>query len=183
LRRYQSLLDVSAVVFYWVLPLVIVVLLEKRAVRSLGLTVRRDQWLRFSLYAVAGLVFPALIVGVDRDLLLELLQQIAFIGLPEEVFFRGYLMARLCNWMGRWRGLGISAVLFGLGHFITLVSQHGLRHPLSEAGVGLYTAFGGLLLGYVFLRSQSVVPGAIIHVAANAYLYRLLERAGKVIAR
>jgi membrane protease YdiL (CAAX protease family) len=68
----------------------------------------------------------------------------------------------------------VAALLFGIGHLTSLVGQHGLRYPLQDLGVVAQTVIGGLLLGYVYSRSRSIIPAAIIHVAGNLYLGRVL---------
>ncbi len=58
---------------------------------------------------------------------------------------------------------------------ISRLSQHGLRYPDRLAILFLQTSAGGLLLGYIYLRAKSIVPGAIVHTSMNAYLSRLIE--------
>jgi membrane protease YdiL (CAAX protease family) len=99
-----------------------------------------------------------------------------YIGVAEEVFSRGYLMRRLCDWLGNSKGLLLNALIFGLAHAISRLSQHGLRYPDRLAIVTLQACAGGLLLGDIYLRAKSIVPGAIVHTAMNAYLPRLIER-------
>jgi membrane protease YdiL (CAAX protease family) len=55
------------------------------------------------------------------------------------------------------------------------VSQHGFKHPLPDTLNGLQTFLGGLFLGYIYIRSRSVVPGSIFHVSTNAYIPRFIE--------
>ena len=97
-----------------------------------------------------------------------------YIGLAEEVFLRGYVMFRLCLWLGDVKGLLLNGLIFGLTHVVSRVSQHGLDHPL-HALLGLQTFLGGLLLGYINLEAKSVIPGTIMHVAMNAYIGRFTE--------
>jgi hypothetical protein len=100
-----SLIPIAGFLFSWVVPLAIVYGIEKRDVRSLGLCIRCELYARYVLYALVGLVFPAFVFGADRALLLEFVEQIAYIGVAEELFPRGYLMARLCDWLGERKGL------------------------------------------------------------------------------
>jgi membrane protease YdiL (CAAX protease family) len=161
---------------HWVVPLAMVRLVEKRGVGSLGLIVRRERRVAYALYGIIGLVLPLFFVGADRGLLVELAEQIVYIGLAEELFFRGYLLTRLCDWLGdRW-GILLSSLIFGVGHIVSRVSQHGLAYPGHDLMLGLQTFLGGLLLGWVYLRSgRSIVPVSIIHVSANMYLERIIS--------
>lgn len=173
LRRIPAVPIVTAV-FFWVVPLLIVYLFEKRGASFLGLVVPRERHVRYALYAVAGLVVPAVFVGVDRTLMSELIEQFVYIGLAEEIFNRGYLMRRLCDWLGDRQGLFLSSLLFGLSHIVSRLSQHGFRYPLDDLFLGFQTLIGGLILGYMYLRAKNIVPPAIFHVSTNMYLDRIV---------
>ena len=160
------------------MPLAVVYGIEKRDVCSLGLCLRRELYARYALYALIGLVFPAFVLGADRALLLEFVEQIAYIGVAEELFSRDYLMARLCDWLGERRGLLMNALIFGLAHVVSRLAQHGLRYPDRLAILFVQTFAGGLLLGYMYLRAGNIVPGAIFHTSTNAYLPRLITMLG-----
>jgi membrane protease YdiL (CAAX protease family) len=171
-------IPIAGCLFGWVVPLAIVYWIEKRDVRSLGLVVRRELYGRYALYSLVGLVLPAFVFGADRALLLEFVEQVAYIGVAEEVFSRGYLMARLCDWLGERKGLLLNALIFGLAHIVSRLAQHGLRYPGRLATLFVQTFAGGLLLGYIYLRARNVVPGAIFHTSTNAYLPRLIAMLG-----
>jgi membrane protease YdiL (CAAX protease family) len=180
LKRYvPSLRGIPAVpvatfIFFWVVPLLIVYLVEKREASYLGLVVPRERYVRYALYGVLGLVAPALVVGADRGLISELIEQLVYIGLAEEVFNRGYLMRRLCDWLGDRQGLLLSSLLFGLSHILSRLSQHGFKYPLNDLSLGFQTLMGGLILGYMYLRAKNIVPPAIFHVSTNLYLERMI---------
>jgi membrane protease YdiL (CAAX protease family) len=178
LQRFPGV-PVAGFLFSWVAPLVIAYRVERRGARSLGLVVRRRLRLRYALYAVGGLLLPALLLGAERALLVEMVEQVLYIGVAEELFSRGYLMTRLREWLGAWKGLVLSALLFGLAHVVSRLAQHGLRYPDRLALVFLQTFAGGLLLGYMALRAGSIVPGAIFHTSMNAYLPRLIAMLGR----
>jgi membrane protease YdiL (CAAX protease family) len=175
-----SLLDsapavpIAGFLFSWVIPFVIAYRVEGRGTRSLGLVIERGLYGRYALYAVVGLVLPACVFGADRALLIEFIEQIVYIGVAEEVFSRGYLMTRLCGWLGERRGLLLNALIFGLAHVVSRLAQQGLRYPDRLAIIFCQTFAGGLLLGYIYLRSRSVLPGAIFHMSMNAYLPHLI---------
>ena len=160
-------------VFSWILPPLIVYRIEKRDLGSLGLSVEPERRLRYGAYALVGLVLPAAFVGADRALLVDFVEQVIYIGVAEELFSRGYLLTRLCEWLGKWRGLVLSALIFALSHVASLVSQHGFAYPTSDLIVFAQTFVGGLLLGFIYLRAKSIVPGSILHVAGNLYISRV----------
>ncbi|MGD2147143.1 MAG: CPBP family intramembrane metalloprotease [Anaerolineae bacterium] len=189
LRRRISYLQgfpavpVGTALTHWLMPILIVLFVEKprdgETWAALGLTVKRERVGAFAILALFCLVLPACIVGVDRGLLLEFFEQVVYIGVAEEVFFRGYLTERLCQWLGNLRGLLLGGIIFGLAHIVSRVSQHGLAYPRQDALLGLQTSLGGLLFGFIYLRSRSIVPGAILHLATNAYIGRFAEMLGR----
>jgi membrane protease YdiL (CAAX protease family) len=171
-------IPIAGFFFSWVIPPIITYGIEKRGLRSLGLFVRRGLYARYALYAVGGLMLPAFVFGADRALLLEFLEQITYIGVAEEVFSRGFLMARLCDWLGERKGLFLNALIFGLAHVVSRLAQYGLRYPDRLAIVFVQTFAGGLLLGTIYLKAKNIVPGAIFHMSTNAYLPRLMSMLG-----
>lgn len=175
-------IPIGTALTHWIMPFLIVYFVERprreERCAALGLTIRRDRAGAYAAYALIGLVLPALVVSVDRGLLLEFVDQIVYIGVAEELFFRGYLTRRLCNWLGNLRGLLLSGLIFGLAHVVSRLSQHGLAYPVHDALLGLRTFVGGLLFGLIYLRARSIWPGTILHVATNAYLGRVLGMLG-----
>src|SRR5438552_2347485 len=91
--------------------------------------------------------------------------QLLVVAIPEEVFFRGYLLQRLeAFWPARRRILGaplglawlLSAVLFALGH--VLVDFNPQR---------LAVFFPALVFGWMRARTGSLAAGAIFHALCN----------------
>lgn len=76
------------------------------------------------------------------------------IGIPfyEELLFRGLIFSTLSNKYGTWLSLVISSVIFGLLH----------------GDVFLATSMFGLVLGYLFYKTKSLLPGMLIHMIWNS---------------
>jgi hypothetical protein len=105
--------------------------------------------------------------------LLELLlAQIIAVGLPEEIFYRGYVQGRLTAAFGRRRrilGADVSvaaifwtSVLFALGHFLL---------DLNPARLAVF--FPSLLFGWIRAHTETL-GGAIVYHALCNVLVRLL---------
>ncbi len=110
------------------------------------------------LYPVSSLLGPApLAVGLAWS---------AIAGFSEEIVFRGDLQTRFEAAWGMWIGYAVTVVVFAFAHFpgsYVLYSGNLLNALLSALGrVGL-----GLLLGFFYLRSRNVVPGALSHTFYN----------------
>ena len=91
--------------------------------------------------------------------------QLIVVALPEELFFRGYLQGRLEDaWPAsrtffgaRLGGAWVAqAALFALGHyFVTFEPQMLTRF------------FPGLLFGWMYARTRSILAGTLFHAACN----------------
>ena len=92
------------------------------------------------------------LTSLDLVLLLILVAVIAPIA--EELLFRGMLYPVLRRSWGVTAAVIVSALIFGLVHFI----------PILIPGL----VFVGLILGWVRERSGSVVPGIVIHALQNS---------------
>lgn len=113
-----------------------------------------------------------------------LLFYVFFVGLGEELLFRGYIQSRLNGAFGKpfqfygvnwgW-GIIITSVLFGLMHVINLGSL-----PLGNWQLapwwGLWTFFAGLVNGFVREKTGSIVAPTILHGLPQGIAYAILGR-------
>ncbi len=81
----------------------------------------------------------------------------------EELVFRGAALRSLLLWQPqrRWLMIALSALLFAVSH----MNPAQLLHPL----------FMGLLLGWLYERTRSVLPGIVFHWANNTVAYLLFH--------
>jgi hypothetical protein len=98
-------------------------------------------------------------------LLVLLLSQVLVVAVPEEIFFRGYLMSRFEErWPSRRRLWGaavgwpllLSSLLFAVGHF-----------AVDLAPTRLAVFFPALVFGWMRNRSGSIAPAAVFHALCN----------------
>ena len=84
----------------------------------------------------------------------------------EELVFRGAILRSLLRWScpadnrnpgGHWLAIAISAVLFALAHFNPAQMPHAL--------------LVGMLLGWMYYRTDSVVPSVVYHWVNNSVAY------------
>ena len=96
-----------------------------------------------------------------------LLSQILVVAVPEEIFFRGYLMSRFeLRWPSQRRLLGaavgwpllLSSLLFATGHFLV---------DLTPTRLAVF--FPALVFGWMRSRSGSIAPGAVFHALCNVF--------------
>lgn len=90
--------------------------------------------------------------------------------LVEEVVFRGAILRKLIEWIGdsfggitnqkRWIAIVISAILFSIAHMNPAQMPHAL--------------FGGILLGWLYCRTGSIIPGIIYHWVNNSIAFAIV---------
>jgi len=78
--------------------------------------------------------------------------------LSEEMVFRGAVLKSLLQWKRNpWIGIAISALLFALIHMNPVQMPHAF--------------LVGLLLGWMYYRTDSIVPGVVYHWVNNTVAY------------
>lgn len=86
----------------------------------------------------------------------------------EEVIFRGFLQKRLCESMGKMRGLFLSSAVFVVFHLPKLVLSGA---PAASAALTCAAVFcGALIFGGLALVFDNIWPSVFVHAAANFVL-------------
>ena len=85
------------------------------------------------------------------------------IGWIEEIIFRGFLFKAVEKEDGIKKAIIISAVTFGIGHILNLISQPGIDTLMQV----LYAISFGFLFVYLFIKSKSLWPCIILHSFIN----------------
>jgi membrane protease YdiL (CAAX protease family) len=107
---------------------------------------------------------------LSAELPLEVVQEFLAIGVPEEVFFRGYLQSRWNAGLGRpWRLFGAR---LGWGYLIQ-AAVFAVCHLATGDWTRLRVFFFALLAGWLRERSGSILGPAVYHGVANVW-YRML---------
>lgn len=75
----------------------------------------------------------------------------------EELLFRGFMFPAFAGKFGILLGALFSSLLFGFAHL--------------QANVGVYTVVLGLLLCYMYKRTNSIIPGMLLHMLNNYVAY------------
>lgn len=96
-------------------------------------------------------------------------------ALPEELFFRGMLLPRLEKLFANpLNALVISAVLFNLIH-LPVEINHGETLFRALLDVFSTTYPSGLIWGYLYLRTRSIIPGVLWHAANGNFGFILMN--------
>jgi|Deesub1362A_J573_1020465.scaffolds.fasta_scaffold00240_35 hypothetical protein len=142
--------------------------------RDLGLKISRAM----PLYLVVGIFLgillgwmenqtlgaTALIPILDwKNIIILSLVMFVFVGLGEELGYRGVLQTTLERELGGWGGVLISSVLFGIMH-----SGYGL---FSEV---VFATVAGFLLGIVFYFTRNMYSVVVAHAVNNILMFGIV---------
>ncbi len=158
------------------------------ALFALGLMLRRKP-ARGEDGLLAGALFVAAFSNFAVKLSLSdaaasFLFYVFFLGLGEELLFRGYIQSRLNEAFGRpWRFFGVR---WGGGAIIAF-AFFGLMHVLNLGGLssgnwmpawwwGFWTFFGGLVFAFVREKTGSIAAPALLHGLPQAIAAAFLGR-------
>lgn len=97
------------------------------------------------------------------NLLILAVIMIFFVGFVEEIVFRSLLQTRLQERLGNWQGLLFASIVFA--------SMHSGYSSLPYLG---FVFSVGLLLAYLFQRTQSLALVAVTHGSINFFLFSFL---------
>jgi len=142
-----------------------------------GIRLVRPYW-KLSAALVGITTFFGFVTGFLASTPLNQVLALYLIGifinaLPEELFFRGFLLPRLEKvFANPLNALVVSALLFNALH-IPIVIHNGAS-PV-EAILGMFSIGypSGLIWGYLYLRTRSIIPGMLWH-ASNGLLGLML---------
>jgi len=82
--------------------------------------------------------------------------QLLLVALPEEFFFRGFLQDSIGK---NFRAVLIVSLLFSIAHLPKAVF-------LGE-WVSLFSFFPSLIMGWLYMKTNNILPGTIFHLLAN----------------
>ncbi|MBA4371753.1 MAG: hypothetical protein C0402_02700 [Thermodesulfovibrio sp.] len=85
-----------------------------------------------------------------------MLSQLVRVSLPEEIFFRGFLQEVFGN---NYAGIVLTSLLFAGAHLPAFFLYHD--------AYALLTFFPSLVMGFLYMRTSSILPPALFHFLAN----------------
>ena len=134
-------------------------------------------WIYLPLSLIGGLIFAeveymflkpkALIPDLSPvNLLIFIFIMIFIVALVEDIF-RGILQTGLEEFLGPTTGILLASLLFGIMH-----SGYGTPYEMG------YTFLLGVLLGYYFYKTRSLVFVIMLHGLINVFLYGIIPHLG-----
>jgi len=136
---------------------------------------KKDKWLKYVLVGIViGIpigaaeyfviypapAFPAFEV---KYLFRDLIYMVCFVGVGEELLFRGLVQRDLMNALGWKNGLILASLIFAVMHLTW--------RSIPEL---VFVFFAGLLLGYVYYKTKSLVAPIAMHGIGNVILVAVM---------
>ncbi|MHA1902981.1 MAG: CPBP family intramembrane glutamic endopeptidase [Candidatus Thorarchaeota archaeon] len=175
--------SIRAVLFLFIVPFILKVPNGQRTFREylddIGLSKFRPVGRNFILAVVStmlllvGLLLAALAYGnfvfdlsvIHPDNSPILLLSINA-GLWEEIMWRGITVTLLLKRFSVRIAIAIDTIFFTLAHLINLFAG---RDPLSMLGQLVFVLIATPFLAYIFIRTESLVPGILVHFSVDAF--------------
>ncbi|MEW6586967.1 MAG: CPBP family intramembrane glutamic endopeptidase, partial [Nitrospirota bacterium] len=86
--------------------------------------------------------------------------QLIIVAFPEEFFFRGFLQDSL---RGKYKAVLLASLLFAFAHLPKVV--------FDGEWISLLSFFPSFVMGWLYLKTNSILPGTIFHWIANLVHY------------
>ncbi len=146
--------------------------------RYLGLSAMSTarQWIRY--LAIIGLFLSALVVfqaftdgkrlalaGIQTMITLPALLSAILSPVIEELLFRGLFLKELAGLLPRWAANLLTSLLFAGIHLPFWLSHGGVNVAMLTNTGGVFIF--GLFAGWLYLRSASIWPSSLAHIANN----------------
>jgi len=180
LRFFKEYWNWSGKFFAIVGSILFLTFYKKYPITEYGITFHQQPGsIRFSLIILSVFVFTSVLIGFFASEaasfnLETLMFQLTMPGFDEELAFRGIMIGLLSqvlvsNWKIKKLNLGnpsilITSILFGLVHGLQLDKDFNLSFSISYF---LWTFSIGFAIGWVFVKSKSIVFPIIIHNTLN----------------
>ncbi|HEY77666.1 MAG TPA: CPBP family intramembrane metalloprotease [Dehalococcoidia bacterium] len=146
---------------------------KRISLREIGF--RRDKWLKHVLTGILvgaplGVIeyfiitpaaaFPTFEI---KYLLRDLFYMVVFVGIGEEVLFRGLVQRDMTNLFGGKWGLLVASLMFGVMHLTW--------RSIPEL---VFTFLAGMIFGYLYHRSRNLTAPIIAHGVGNTILVAVM---------
>jgi hypothetical protein len=118
-----------------------------------------------AIVVVAGGTGLGAFRAAPPEALVTIAAAVVLVAFTEEVTFRGALLGALARRLAPWEAVAISALIFGLAHFVAVFAEASTagiaRQAVAAAGLGA-------VLGLLRLRMGSIWPAIVLHALWNA---------------
>lgn len=107
---------------------------------------------------------PYIFLGTFGNAVVRALFCVAYVGVMEELIFRGYVYRAIELRFGENKAIVLSSIVFGLFHLVNLTGNTPVFFTLLQV---VYAAMLGLMLAVLRSKTKSIYPGMLIHALFN----------------
>ena len=169
--------------FLLIMAAVVPTLLNKRSFAEIGLRAERLGLIFRVLFATCVIVFPLLFAGIlllkhfevplplcpvipEKRWFSWLFYQFMYIAVAEEIFFRGYFQSNVLRLLAMF--VQKNRVFLELIGIITSATVFAISHSvLLGSAMPIITFFPGLIFGWLFVKTKSLLAPVLFHGLAN----------------
>ena len=107
---------------------------------------------------------PYIFIGTFGNAVVKALFCVAYVGIMEELIFRGYVYRAIELRFGENKAIVLSSIVFGLFHLVNLT---GNTPPVFTLLQVVYATMIGLMLAVLCSKTKSIYPRMLIHALFN----------------
>ena len=163
------------------IPIYSIVKSQQITIKELGLNIDKKLFIYLPLATIIGFLMALIEYNILNpisffkdinfsDIILIVVIMIFFIGTVEELIFRSILQTRIQKVFGLNEGVLLSGGIFGLMHM-----SYGLIGEIIFAGMF------GIILGYIFEKTKSLIFIVSIHGIENILLFGILPLFSNIV--
>ena len=136
------------------------------------------------------LIYPIIIISIclgfciykgifhSPSILIWVIINTFFVGISEELMFRGILLGSLIPKFSFWKSVLIMSLLFGLVHILNGYTTGDFAHAYQQA---FFATFSGLLFVAIRVKKQSIIPSIIVHWIWDMTVFFIVKSVSKDI--
>lgn len=169
----QRMLEKFSTLIAIVIPILVLTLVSRDKLSSLYIQRGRSRlWIIIGLSTFIFLVIAGLFLSLQKNSLEKIISIIpwlfgfsVFIGIMEELYFRGLFLKRFEPFLGIHLSIFLTSLMFSIPHmFVRYIS--GIEMSLI---LFLITFLLGMALGYIIYKTKSIWGAIIIHIGCDLF--------------
>ena len=169
----QRMLDKFPTLIAIVIPILVLTLVSRDRLSSLYIQRGRSRlWIIIGLSTFIFFVTTGLILSLQKNSLERIISVIpwlfgfsVFIGIMEELFFRGLFLKKFEPFLGIHLSIFLTSLMFSIPHiFVRYIS--GIEMSLI---LFVITFLLGMALGYIIYKTKSIWGAVIIHIGCDLF--------------
>lgn len=104
----------------------------------------------------------------DSFKLIDVINSVLFVGITEELVFRGLILNTLLIKFNRWLSIGVSSILFLMIHFPVWIQTNTFLANLLSGGF-IQVFILGIIFSISFIKSRNIFVPIVLHMIWNLF--------------